>query len=312
MIISLSVELKKQLNLWDIFCIASGAMISSGLFVLPVLAYKYTGPAVIIAYCLAGFLMIPSIFSKAELLTAMPKAGGTYVFIERSFGPFLGIFGGLSSWVSITLKSAFALVGIGTFLEYFIPSVDYFQIKVVAASFCLFFVLINVLSVKLSSRLQNTMVLFLLLTCSLYVMLGLGVSNSNHFKPFMPFGLKSIFSVAGLVFVSYGGLTKVASIAEDTKAPSKTIPLGMFLSFITVQILYVLCVAVTIGILGSDELLSTLTPITHGAMTLGGIPFAILLSLAALTAFFTTANAGILSSSRVPFAMARDSLLPAP
>ncbi len=76
----------RKLKLWDIFCIASGAMISSGLFVLPAIAYKYSGSSIILAYFLAGILMIPSIFSQSELLSAMPKSGGAYFFIERSFG----------------------------------------------------------------------------------------------------------------------------------------------------------------------------------------------------------------------------------
>jgi len=304
----------KKLNLWDIFCIATGAMISSGLFVLPAIAYKYGGPSIIAAYFIAGILMIPSVLSKSELLTAMPKAGGTYFFIERSFGPFMGIFSGLASWFSLSLKSAFALIGIGTFLEFFLPGVSspqfYFLIKLVAVFFCIIFVTINVRSVKLSARVQNNMVFFLLLACALYIILGTRLMNAKYFTPFMPKGVWSLFSVAGLVFVSYGGLTKVVSIAEDTKNPSKTIPAGMFLSFITVQIIYILCVMVTIGLLPKQELLLTLTPLTHGALNIGGFAFGILLSLAAMTAFITTANAGILSSSRVPFAMAKDDLLP--
>ena len=65
--------LRKELGVLDIFCIASGAMISSGLFILPALAYKQTGPAVIFSYVLAGILVIPSMLAKAELATAMPK-----------------------------------------------------------------------------------------------------------------------------------------------------------------------------------------------------------------------------------------------
>ena len=71
-------SLRKELGLLEIFCIASGAMISSGLFVLPGLAYAKTGPAVLIAYGIASLLVIPAMLSKAELATAMPKAGGTY------------------------------------------------------------------------------------------------------------------------------------------------------------------------------------------------------------------------------------------
>jgi len=305
-----------KLNLKDIFCIATGAMISSGLFVLPALAYGCSGPSIIVAYFIAGLLMIPSVFSKSELLSAMPKSGGTYFFIERSFGPFLGIFGGLSHWFSISLKSAFALVGIGAFLEYFLPqgSVNapqfYFQVKLIAAAFCLLFIIVNLLSVSLSARFQNIMVVFLLLVCALYMIFGLKNLSLENFTPFLPQGLKPFFSVIGLVFISYGGLTKVASIAEDTNNPSKVIPAGMFLSFFVVQILYVLCVAATVGLLTGAELKSTLTPLTQGALRLGGVNFAVLLSLAALIAFISTANAGILSSSRVPFAMAKDGFLP--
>ena len=80
-------ELRKDLGLFDVFCIASGAMISSGLFILPGLAYAKAGPAVVVAYIIASLLVIPAMLSKAELATAMPKAGGTYFYIDRSMGP---------------------------------------------------------------------------------------------------------------------------------------------------------------------------------------------------------------------------------
>jgi len=123
-------------------------------------------------------------------------------------------------------------------------------------------------------------------------------------------GLRAFLSVVGMIFVSYGGLTKVASIAEEVKDPSRNIPKAMFLSFFAVQAIYVLCVGVSIGLLSSGELGATFTPLTQGALKVGGVGFGIIMSLAALTAFITTANAGILSSSRVPMAMAKDDLLP--
>jgi len=308
-----------KLSLWDIFCLATGAMISSGLFVLPAIAYAHSGPSIILAYFFAGLLMIPTILSKSELLTAMPKTGGSYFVIERSFGPFMGIFGGLSSWFAIVLKCAFALVGIGTFLEYFLPPLSgtelYFLVKLVAASSCIFFVVVNFFSVHMSTRIQNALVGFLLLVCILYAALGVQGISLSHFRPFLAkpqgfLGLRSFLYVVGLIFVSYGGITKVASIAEEADNPSRNIPMGMFLSFFTVQIIYVTCVTVTIGRLSANELVSTFTPLTHAAFKIGGLGLGILLSLAALTAFITTANAGILTSSRIPFAMAKDALLP--
>lgn len=105
------MKLKKELNLLDVFCIASGAMISSGLFILPGLAHAQAGPAVVVSYLLAGLLAMTGVLSIAELATAMPKAGGDYFFITRGMGPAAGTVAGLLSWLSLSLKSSFALVG---------------------------------------------------------------------------------------------------------------------------------------------------------------------------------------------------------
>lgn len=107
--------LKRDLGLLDVFCIASGAMISSGLFILPSIGFSKAGPAVIVSYIIASLLVIPAMLSKAELATAMPKAGGTYFFIDRSMGPMMGTIGGFAAWFSLAFKSAFALLGIGIF-----------------------------------------------------------------------------------------------------------------------------------------------------------------------------------------------------
>jgi APA family basic amino acid/polyamine antiporter len=116
-------DLKKQLGLLDIFAVAAGAMISSGLFVLPAIVFAKTGPAVILSYLFASILIIPSILSKAELATAMPRAGGTYFYVERSLGPVLGLFSGFANWFSLALKSAFAVVGMAIFIKLIIETV---------------------------------------------------------------------------------------------------------------------------------------------------------------------------------------------
>ena len=79
-------RLKKELSLLDVYVIALGPMLSSGFFLLPGLAAAKTGPSVVLAYFLAGLLVLPAMLSKAELATAMPRAGGTYYFLDRSLG----------------------------------------------------------------------------------------------------------------------------------------------------------------------------------------------------------------------------------
>ncbi len=303
-------KLKRELGLLDVFCIASGAMISSGLFILPALAFARTGPAAVLSYILAGALILPAMFAKAELATAMPKAGGVYFFIERSMGAPVGTVGGLASWFSLSFKSAFALLGLGIFATLINPAITEGQIKLIAVGCCLFFMLVNIIGVRHTGRFQIALVLFLIGILLLYVVRGFLHIQPSRFTPFMPFGWSSVFATAGLVFVSFGGLTKVACVAEEVRNPGRNIPLGMFLAFSIVMVLYAAVVFITTGLLGSAELSNSLTPISLGARSIMGNLGAIILALAAILAFISTANAGILTASRNSMAMSRDYLIP--
>ena len=113
-------KLSKSIGLFDVYAIATGAMFSSGLFLLPGLAAAQTGSSVFLAYMVAGLLILPAMYCMAELSTAMPRSGGTYFFLDRSMGPLMGTVGGLGSWVAVVFKSAFALVGMGAYLALYI------------------------------------------------------------------------------------------------------------------------------------------------------------------------------------------------
>jgi len=305
-------SLKRELGLLSIFCIASGAMISSGLFILPGLAFAKAGPALLVSYAIASLLIIPAMLSKAELSTAMPKAGGAFFFIDRSMGPMMGAIGGFAAWFSLSFKSAFALVGIGVFAILLNPGFTEIQMKLIAVFFCIVFTIINIRGVKHTGKTQIALVVGLLSLLIFYIIAGFFFIQPSHFNNFAPNGYSSIFSTAGLIFVSFGGLTKICSVAEECKNPGRNIPLGMFLSWGIISILYLLVIFVTIGVTNPSDLGTSLTPISLGAEAipiLGGIGGAIM-AIAAIFAFISTANAGILAASRNPMAMGKDQLIP--
>ncbi len=304
------MKLKRELGLLDVFCIASGAMISSGLFILPGLAFAMAGPSVFVAYLVAALLVLPSMFSKAELATAMPRAGGTYFFIERSLGGAFGTVGGMASWFSLTFKSAFALVGMGSFAILLFPDVSALHVKLIASGLTVLFMILNLAGAKHAGRLQSTLVLWLFAALAYYIVRGLPAVQVERYAPFMPNGGAAVFATAGLVFVSYGGLTKVAGIAEEVKNPGKNLPLGMFLAFIIVTIFYGLATFTTVGVLDGAALAESRTPLSAAANAFAGTPGLVIMAIAALIAFTTTGNAGILAASRIPMAMSRDRLLP--
>jgi amino acid transporter/mannitol/fructose-specific phosphotransferase system IIA component (Ntr-type) len=299
-------ELKKELSLLDIFCIATGAMMSSGLFILPGLAYAKAGPAVILSYIIAGVFCVPTVLSMAELTTAMPKAGGDYFYIMRGFGPLLGTIAGFSTWFSLSLKGAFALLGMGAYLTI----MTHLPMHIIALICCLFFIILNLIGVKEAGRFQVWLVMGLLGILISYVIWGMRAVDFGHFSPFLSKGLNPLFATASFVFISYGGLTKVVALAEEVKNPGRNLPLGMILSLIVTAILYALVIFVTIGVLKLEPLKHDLTPISDGAGVFGGDIFKIIISIGAFLAFISTANAGIMTASRYPLGMSRDKLLP--
>ena len=307
--------MKKQLGLADVFGVAAGAMISSGLFVLPAIAYRKAGPALILSYLFASILVIPSILSKAELATAMPRAGGTYFFIERSLGPGFGLFSGFAGWFSLALKSAFAVVGMAVLIEVLLQQlfgaqVNAWHLKLAAVACCLGFTGLNIVSVKHTSRFQTLLVGVLLIVLAFFVLFGAGDVEAVRYKGFLDQGWLAVFATSGLVFVSFGGLTKVASIAEEVKNPTRNLPLGMILAWCVAALFYIGVLTVAVGLVDGSEFAGSMMPISTAAGKFAGSAGFVLLSIAALAAFVTTANGGILAASRSPMAMSRDQLLP--
>lgn len=309
--------LEKQLGLFDVYVLSTGAMFNAGFFLLPGLAAAKTGPSVVLAYFLAALLVFPALFSKAELSTAMPRAGGTYFFLDRSLGPTIGTVGGFGTWLALMLKSAFALIGMGAYLGLVVG----LPIRPVAVSVTLLFVVLNWLGARESTTLQRVLVVVLLAVLAVFIVQGMGSvfgtgverAIEGEFNPFFTDGPRGLFATMGFVFVSFIGITKVASVPEEVQDPDRNIPLGMILSVVTAMVVYVLGISVMVAVLEPDQFYRDLTPVASAAETvMGWFPGrtgVYLIVGAAIVAFAAMANAGILSASRYPLAMARDRLL---
>ncbi len=286
--------------------ISVGAMVGSGIFILPALAMKMAGPAVVLAYLLAGILVLPAALSKSEMATAMPEAGGTYIYIERGMGPLLGTIAGIGTWFSLSFKSALALVGGAPYL------VLVFSVRpdLVAVGAALVLIGVNIVGAKQTGRMQVAIVAVMLAVMVWFVGGGGGAVDGGNFGNFFAEGPGGILAAAGFVYVSYAGVTKIASVAEEIENPGRVIPIGMLGSLAFTTLLYVLVVVVIVGAAPGDEIVGSNTPVADVAAA--SLPEAgvIAVVLAAILALVSTANAGLLSSSRYPFAMSRDNLAP--
>ncbi len=300
-------KLKKEIGLLGVFSIAAGTTLSAGFFLLPGLAAQQAGPALILAYVIAAIPLIPAMLSVVELATAMPKAGGVYYFLDRSLGPLVGTIGGIGTWLALILKVAFALIGMGAYISLFIPGL---AIVPIAVALAVALGLLNIFGSKKSGKFQIYLVGGLLALLTYFIGGGIPELNYEHFNNFFDAGFDSIMATAGLVYISYVGVTNVASLAEEVENPERNLPIGVFLALGLAILIYILGTAVMVGVLPMSELQSTLTPVASAAKVFFGDWGMYILSIAAILAFVSVANAGTMSASRYPLAMSRDHIMP--
>ncbi len=300
-------DLERDLGLPSVIAISMGAMIGSGIFILPGIAMAEAGPAVILAFIIAAILVVPAGLSIAELGTAMPEAGGDYIYIERGIGPAAGTIAGLGTWLMLMLKGALALFGGMIYLDAVIalPSET-------AAALVIGTVLIgiNIFGVKQTGQLQTILVAGMVLILVGFIVLTLPTVDSSSYDPFFTEGSSGLFTATATVLVSYAGVTKIAAAAEEVENPGRNLPLGLIISLVATTIIYALLVFVLVGIVEADTLAGSNDPMVQAVDPLFGFLGVVLIVAAAMAALISTANAGILTASRYPLALSRDELLP--
>lgn len=302
-------ELERDLGLFSVLAISIGAMIGSGIFILPAVAVEYAGPAVVLAYILAGLVVLPAALSKSEMATAMPESGGTYLFIERGMGPLMGTVAGVGTWFALSFKGGLALVGGVPYLLYLFdvpPAIT----TPLALTLAVILVLVNLLGAKQTGRIQVVIVTVMLVALGWFAVGGVPSVQPANYAGFFESGAGGILAATGLVFVSYAGVTKVASVAEEIENPGRNIPIGILGSLGFTTALYALIVVVMLGVTDPSAIAASNAPMAIAAEAALGEVGIIAVVVAALLALVSTANAGILSSSRYPFAMSRDNLVP--
>tara|TARA_B100000959_G_scaffold40076_1_gene39366 strand:- start:3261 stop:4991 length:1731 start_codon:yes stop_codon:yes gene_type:complete len=322
---AVSDTLERKLGLFSVVIISLSAMIGSGLFVLPALAMLEMGGGthpvggVWLAYLIAALLVLPGAISKSELSTAMPSSGGSYVYVERTFGPLVGTIAGLGLWANFMLKSAFALIGFKAYL-WVIEDLIGIDINLETASLALLVIIvaINILGVKRIKKIQTPIVMFstfyLLSLCAYAVVTQdldwNGVTSREAFGSW-----DDVASTSAFVFVSYAGVTKIAAVGGEIKNPERNMPYGILLSLLFSCLLYVTVTMVMAAAVDPSEYMhgdhgASEDPVYIFAEAVGGGTVGAIAAVLAVVTMTSMALAGILASSRFPFAMARDKLLP--
>ena len=309
----------RTIGLVGVIIISLSAMLP-GIFVTPTFAAEIMGPGIWLAYLVAASVVLPGALSKSELSSGMPSSGGSYVYLERTYGPLIGTISGLGLWASFLLKSAFSLIG---FSAYFIVVTTYFDIEMelmtLSMSALVLIVVVNLLGVSKVKAVQAPIVF---MTVALLTLICIASFFSDGFDASIPIdgamnanGWK-LAEAAAFVFVAYAGVTKVAAIGGEVKNPEKNLPAGILLSLLIATVIYSAIAFLMMAAIPGDQWWIggdgkvVENPIWVFAETVAGTKFGVVAAALSVLTMISMALAGILASSRFLFAMARDNLLP--
>jgi len=315
-------ELAKDLGPLAALTIGVGTMIGAGIFVLPGEAILRAGSLASVAFVLGGVIAMFTALSASELGTAMPKSGGAYYYVNHALGPLFGSVAGWANWLGLAFASAFYMVGFGRYIARIfglsgsvgVGPVSITFVQVIALVGGAFFVLINYVGAKETGRLQNVIVVVLVAILAVFTLLGTLRADPANLPPASD--VVTTLETTGLIFVSYLGFVQITSVAEEIKDPGRNLPRAVIGSVVIVTVIYALVLVLMSAAVPEGFIAAVITsgaenPIAvvevgdylQGAVMAGALLFGGLLATA------SSANASILASSRINFAMGRDRIV---
>jgi amino acid transporter len=314
-------KLKRELSFFDLTNIVIGSIVGADIYIASALTAGMIGPFSIFVWLIAGILATILALIFAYCSYYVPMVGGPFAFVSEAFDDFYGFLTGWSMWIAEVLcLSVFAI----TFVNYlqpllsnlFLIELNFFQKVFVKALFIFTLTLINIRGVKIAGRVNDFLTLIKLLPLFLLVFFGLAFLAENpkkffsNYSPLLPFGFENFGNALILVFWAYVGFEMGTLPASEVKNPKRTIPKAIIVGMLIVTIFYLSTNFVVFGVVNYSELAKTSVPLVLvGSVLLGAIG-GIMMSIGALFSVSGSDEAGVLSISRISYAMAIDGLFP--
>ncbi|WP_299270408.1 amino acid permease [Halorientalis sp.] len=312
-------ELAKDLGPLAALTIGVGTMIGAGIFVLPGDAIQQSGSLAVVAFLIGGGIALLTALSASELGTAMPKSGGAYYYVNHALGPLFGSIAGWANWLGLAFASAFYMVGFGEYIAAIVGlgqsvtlgplAVD--TVTLLAVLGGLFFISVNYVGAKETGRLQNVIVVILIGILTVFTIAGALRADPTNLPEASGYGPTMV--TTGIIFVSYLGFVQITSVAEEIKNPGRNLPRAVIGSVLLVTAIYALVLiamsaAVPQGFIAAEQGAGNIVVVSAASELLGPLG-AVAMLFGGLLATASSANASILASSRINFAMGRDRLI---
>ncbi len=306
--------LQRTLGLRELSFIVVGAVIGSGIFIVPSTVLTQVGgnvAASLAVWFLAGVLSLLGALTYGELGASRPEAGGLYVFMREAFGPFVGFLYGWTLFFVIGSGSIAALAA--AFAGYLAELMPLSPLTSRAASVGMIAIAmsINIAGTRGSAHVQTWTTLFKVSALVVMSALLLAVGRTGGAVT-APSAVASVSLLSGLglsmigVLWAYEGWQYATFSAGETRDPQRTFPLGIALGTIVLIFVYCLANVAYVAALGADGVMAAQGVAAAAVSAAFGPAAGSLIAVAILVSIFSAANALVLTASRVFYAMARD------
>lgn len=300
-------NLVRELTLKDAVGVGLGAIIGAGIFVVTGVAAGVAGPAFMVGLIVAGIIATFNALSSAQLAAVYPHSGGTYEYGYRLLNPALGFSAGWMFLISKLSAAGVVAIGFGSYFHQLVPITSPLTLSIIAV---LFLTVANYFGIKKVGKLNLIIVSITLLSLIYLVFSGIPDVKTDNFKPFAPFGIAGIAEASALLFFAYTGYARIATLAEEVKDPKKTIPKAVIITIITAIILYIAVSIVAIGVIGTDKMAASTSPLQIVANALSSPAIDTIITIGASTAMLGVLLSQILGISRMMLAMGRRNDIP--
>jgi basic amino acid/polyamine antiporter, APA family len=316
--------LKRILGPISITMMGIGAIVGTGIFVLTgVAAAKYAGPGLIFSFVVAGIVSGLAAICYAEFASSVPIAGSAYTYSYATLGEFIAWIIGWDLILEYSVGAAAVSIGWSGYITDFLKGAFGITLpKALTASpfaggilnlpAMLIILLVTgllILGTSETSKFNNVIVAIKLAVIVFFLVVGFGHINPANWTPFLPFGAGGIFKGAAIIFFAYIGFDQISTSAEESRNPSRDMPLGIFLSLLICTLLYILVTATLTGVVSYTQL-DVASPVSHAMILLGLNAAGSIISIGAICGLTTVLLILLFGQSRIFFSMSRDGLLP--
>ncbi|KAK9152577.1 hypothetical protein Sjap_000057 [Stephania japonica] len=314
--------MKKCLNWWDLIWFGFGSVIGAGIFVLTGQeAHKHAGPAIVLSYVASGLSAMLSVFCYTEFAVEIPVAGGSFAYLRVELGDFAAFI----TAGNILLESIIGSAAVArAWTSYFTTLLnrppnslrihtnlakDFNLLDPIAVAVIMIASTLAMISTRktsyfnwIASAINNVVILFVIVA-------GFAHAKTSNMTPFLPYGTEGVFQAAAIVYFAYGGFDNIATMAEETRNPSRDIPLGLLGSMSIITVVYCL-MALSLSMMQKYTDIDPNAAYSVAFQSVGMTWAKYLVALGALKGMTTVLLVGALGQARYTTHIARAHMIP--